>query len=109
MEIHNYQLPIQNTANTFHGFVALPTIKGKVVEIASEVDYSNVKGVKEVVILNKVGDYIDDKFNTTKMTGYIIIEDSSCENLRNKLIDIYNKFNLKVEQPKFSIGSIYGS
>lgn len=91
----------------FVGFVALPTKEGKVVEIATEDDYKNKEDVKEVRIYNHVGDYIDENINTTKRTGYVIVEGKDYKEVAQKLMQIYEEFKLVVEIPRPSLFSIY--
>lgn len=105
--VHNYELPKLESSNKFVGFVAFPTVKGKVMQIPKEEDYSHIVGLKEVSIFNKVGDFIGDNYNTSKRTGFIIIEDNDYDNLKNTLLQLHRDFKLVVSNVKLSIGNIY--
>jgi hypothetical protein len=94
-------------ADKFFGFIALPTKAGKIIEISSKEDYEHIEWLKEICILNKVGDNLEDNYNTTKRCGYIIVEAESYDVLKERLIEVYNKFDLVVKKPKSSLSSIY--
>ncbi|WP_455717261.1 ATP-grasp domain-containing protein [Anaerosporobacter sp.] len=94
-------------SNKFAGFIALPTEEGRILEISSEEDLYCIDGVKEVCIFKRVGDWLDKNSNTTKRTGYVIVEADSYETVLNRLNNVHSKYKLVVNKRRNALASIY--
>lgn len=95
------------TSNKFTGFIALPTKEGKIIEISSDEDFYCMDGVKEVCIQKHVGDWLDNNSNTTKRSGFVIVEADSYDLTLKRLMDVYSKYRLVVNKRKNLLASIY--
>ena len=96
LEMHNYRHQY-NPKPVFTGWASFPSRRGTVAEISSEADYANIEGLVNVKILNKIGDRLNMRKNTSIRSGYIVMEDTDCERLIRKISDACGRFQLKVK------------
>ncbi|MGE4588892.1 MAG: ATP-grasp domain-containing protein, partial [Acidaminococcaceae bacterium] len=96
LEMHNYNHHY-DPKPILTGWTSFPSRRGTVTKISSEADYANVEGLVKVKILNKIGDRLNIRKNTSIRTGYIVMEDTDYEQLIKKLADACSRFQLEVK------------
>lgn len=95
--IDNFKTESINERPVFTGYLTFPSKAGELVTISDENDFSHLDGIKEIKFLNKPGDRLMRQKNTAVRTGYIIIEDTSYDRLKEKLLDAFQSFRLTVK------------
>ena len=95
--INNYDAEDVNDRPVFTGYLAFPSKAGQLVDISTEKDFSHLDGIKEITFLNKPGDRLMTQSSSSVRTGYIIIEDTDYERLKEKLFDAFASFKLTVK------------
>jgi len=94
LEINKIKVDSDEFSQCYAGCITFPYKNGEILEISKEDDFKDISGIVEVKIFNKVGDILGDKDDTSKRTGYIIINDTNLSSLKQKLSDANKNFLL---------------
>lgn len=97
LELGRYEHADIVARDIYSGVIMFPFKQGRITKISKEEDFKNLNGLVSIQIYKKVGDtcYLTSK-SSVDATGIAVMEDLSFSGLNEKLLQIYESFELEV-------------
>ncbi|MGE6577313.1 ATP-grasp domain-containing protein [Paenibacillus xylanexedens] len=96
LEVGIYEFKQQETRHKFTGMICFPSRAGVIQHISGIEDYTDIPGIIEFNVSYQVGQRAGDVNDTMTRSGYAIVEGDSFEELRQTLLDMYDRFKIEV-------------
>lgn len=96
LELGIYTFTQQQTNNKFTGMICFPSRAGVIQRISGIDDYKDVSGMIEFKVSYEIGQRVGDVNDTMTRSGFAIVEGESFEELRQTLLDLYDRFVIEV-------------
>lgn len=100
LELGTYTFTRQETSNKFTGMICFPSRAGVIQHISGKEDYQDVPGIIDFQVSYEVGQHAGDVNDTMTRSGFAIVEGDSFEELRQTLVDMYDRFVIEVAVPE---------
>ncbi|MCK6077064.1 ATP-grasp domain-containing protein [Paenibacillus silvae] len=100
LELGTYTFTRQETSNKFTGMICFPSRAGIIQHISGREDYQDVTGIIDFQVSYEVGQHAGDVTDTMTRSGFAIVEGDSFEELRQTLVDMYDRFVIEVAVPE---------
>ncbi|MDM5280294.1 ATP-grasp domain-containing protein [Paenibacillus silvae] len=100
LELGTYTFTRQETSNKFTGMICFPSRAGVIQHISGREDYQDVPGIIDFQVSYEVGQHAGDVTDTMTRSGFAIVEGDSFEELRQTLVDMYDRFVIEVAVPE---------
>ncbi|GGH63640.1 hypothetical protein GCM10008014_41250 [Paenibacillus silvae] len=100
LELGTYTFTQQETSNKFTGMICFPSRAGVIQHISGREDYQDVPGIIDFQVSYEVGQHAGDVTDTMTRSGFAIVEGDSFEELRQTLVDMYDRFVIEVAVPE---------
>ncbi|MCM3216672.1 ATP-grasp domain-containing protein [Niallia taxi] len=97
VELGSYKVDLSHQTDNFTGMISLPSAVGKVVEITTPEELSKIEGIVQINIPVKKGQILAGGKDTMSRSGFVIVEGSSFKEVKERLLEVYNNFDIKVE------------
>ncbi|WP_427127857.1 ATP-grasp domain-containing protein (plasmid) [Priestia megaterium] len=94
LELKNFQLVQTETDQKYTGMICLPSKEGTVKEISSVKDFADVSGIVDFNVYYSVDQQVNGVNDTMTRAGFAIVEGENFDDLKDKLLGIYNRFNI---------------
>ncbi|WP_181150842.1 ATP-grasp domain-containing protein [Paenibacillus sp. PCH8] len=96
LEVGIYEFTRQETSNKFTGMICFPSRAGVIQSISGMEDYEDISGIIEFNVSYQVGQRAGDVSDTMTRSGFAIVEGDSFQELRQTLLDMYDRFQIEV-------------
>lgn len=100
LELGTYTFMQQETSNKFTGMICFPSRAGVIQHISGRDDYADVPGIIEFNVSYEVGQHAGAVNDTMTRSGFAIVEGDSFEELRQTLLEMYDRFVIEVAVPE---------
>ncbi|MFP7279278.1 ATP-grasp domain-containing protein [Exiguobacterium indicum] len=105
VELGTYQDDNSAATDKYTGMISLPSAVGKVKEISIAEDFSQIEGIVSINIPVKKGQVLNGGKDTMSRSGFIIVEGYSFEEVKSRLLSVFETFTIEVElNPQEVIG-----
>lgn len=96
LEVGIYEFNKQQTNNKYTGMICFPSRAGMIQSISGIEDYEDISDIIEFNVSYQVGQRAGDVSDTMTRSGFAIVEGNSFEELRQTLLDMYDRFKIEV-------------
>lgn len=105
VELGTFQVDNSGATDKYTGMISLPSAVGKVKEISTSKDFSEIKGIVLINIPVKKGQILNGGKDTMSRSGFVIVEGSSFEEVKDRLLTVFDTFTIEIEMnPQEVIG-----
>lgn len=98
VELGDYTADLSKQTQKYTGMLSFPSAIGKVMNISSEQDFIGMEGIVSTTIPVKEGHVLSGGKDTMSRSGFIVVEGTSFEEVRRRLMEASGRFRIVVEE-----------